>query len=504
MITAFYITFFVILAGLVALFILNEKLWHKNLGKVAKIMSICLVVMFFINIFLPDLFAIRGLPSSRIGVVNGKADYNLAPHAAWLEVFDSTLGRSGEIIHTLSRIGLAIAPVSLPFAIFFSNKKNINRVVSFVVLPFALLGAILYFQYIKMFTFNDSSFALNEQLNQFGDGLRVVLQNGALRSIWFGLGLLMTIMLSVYVLYHNLKDLKFEGYKDVLMFVGVLAAFIFTNMPIYTAQHLFHTYTSLILTIAYPGHFIFIGLIAVEAVILYFVLRNRSYEDKYIVMLVMAISLLMQYNTFFKTDGIIVASRWPFQLCNIAGAFIIITLLTKSEKMFHFTLVVNSLGAFIAIAICDSTFNTGILYEMNIHYMVEHINVLLVPIMCGILKMFKPLKKEDVIHVIAGFAVYWVAIFVVGTILCSLQKTDANSTGFFNGVNYLFMFDAARSAQLVGFAKPLFDVKFEVGNATFTLAQIVILVVFEALCVGVFFLFFLCFKDKKAKVEVAQ
>lgn len=484
MLIAFYITFFIILAGLITGFILNEKIWHKDLTKVAKILSIILVVMFFINIFLPDLFAIRGL-GERTGTVNGKTDYSVAPTGSWIEVFSTTLGRGGEIVHTLARIGLAIAPVSIPFAIFF-KKKNISRVVTFVVLPFALISAILYFQYIKMFTFNDPTFELNEQLNQFGNGLRTVLQNGAFRSIWFGLGLLITIMLSFYVAWHNWKEMKFEGKNDILVFAGILAAFVFTNMPIYTAQHLFHTYTHIILTIGYPGHFIFIAGIAIEAVVLYFILRNKSPEDKYIVMFIMAISLLIQYNTFFKTDGIICASRWPFQLCNIAGAFIIVTLLTKSDKMFHFTLVVNSLGAIIAIAICDSTFNTGILYVMNIHYMVEHVNVLLVPLLCGLLKVFKPLEKKDVKHVWIGFAIYWAAVLVIGTILCSFQGAN-DPTGFFDGVNYLFMFNKEASTRLIGFVGPLFDAKIKIGNANLYLVQPIILLVFELICTGVFF-----------------
>lgn len=492
----FYVCFFTLLIILTYLVIEFSKERSEKVEKIAKILSIVLVCIFFVNIFLPDLFAIRGL-GERIGIVNGTQDYSIAPADAWISIFDQTLGRGGEVLHTFARVGLAIVPVSIPFAIFF-KKKQISRVVTFIVIPFILLNACLFFQYNKMFTFNDPSFSLNDQLNQFGDGARTILQNGVFRSIWFGIGLLLSYSLALYVAINNWKtSIKFEGLKDVFIFIGIIVAFIFTNMPIYTAQHLFHSYSKIILTLGYPGHFIFIGLICAEAVVLYFLLRKQSYENKYIVMFIMAISLLMQYNTFFKTDGIINASRWPFQLCNIAGAFIIVTLLTKSEKMFHFTLVVNSLGALIAIAICDSTFNTGIFYEMNVHYMVEHINVLLVPILCGLLKVFKPLKKKDVFHVMIGFAIYWGVIMVVGTILCSLQTTPLNSTGFFDGVNYLFMFNAERSAQLLGFSKPLFNINFSIGKANFSLAQIVILIVFEALCVGVYFAFYSFLKEKR-------
>ena len=158
--------------------------------------------------------------------------------------------------------------------------------------------------------------------------------------------------------------------------------------------------------------------------------------------------------------------------------------------MFHFTLVINSLGAIIAIAICDSTFNTGILYVMNIHYMVEHVNVLLVPILCGLLKLFKPLEKKDVKHVWVGFAIYWAIVLIVGTILCSFQGEN-DPTGFFDGVNYLFMFNKEASTRLVGFVGPLFDIKLSIGNANLYLVQPIILIVFELICTGVYFCFYL-------------
>lgn len=485
----FYIVYSLLLATGIILYFVNERVWKKDLSKVAKILVFVLAAAFFVNIFLPDLFAWRGLPASRTGVVGGKADYNLAPSEEWINAFKDANGKThlNEIIHTLARVGFAIGPVSIPFAICF-KKTNIARVVSFIVLPFSILSAVLYFQYIKYFT---SPLAPSV----FGEGSRVVLQNYAFRSVWFGLLNLLQTLLAFYVVMKYKGELKFKGKKDVLLFLGIALAFVFTNMPIYTAQHLFHSYSKVILTIAYPGHFLFMAGLIAEAVILYFIFRNKSNEDKYVLFFIMALSLLYQYNTFFKTDGVINASRWPFQLCNIAGAFIIATLLTKSAKMFHFTLVVNTLGAIIAIAICDSTFNTGIFYCMNIHYMVEHGNVLLVPLLAGILKLFPPLKKSDVKHVIIGFAIYWAFILVIGTILCSFQTGEPGD--FFGGVNYLFMFNRDASVKLIGFVDPLFKASVSIGKAKLYLVQPVVLIAFEALCTGLFFLFYACFKEKK-------
>lgn len=484
---------FGILLGLGLAFLLLTVRRSKPVSKVVKVLAVLLVVLSFIDLFLPDLFTMRGLADSRLTEIAkypGET-FNVYPG----EVFNSYRN----IFHAIIRLGNAAGIVSIPFAIFY-KKPHLTKFVTFIVLPFSLVNAAIFYQYIGYFT---SPLAPSV----FGEASRVVLQDGIVRMVYFGVLNLLQILLSIYVALKNVKHLKFHSFGEVMVFIAISIGLLLTNMPISTLQHLVGNYTTFILTMGYPGHFAFIGLIVIEFIALLLIFRKQSKENQYILVLIMALSLIFQYNSFFKTDGIINAQRWPLQLCNIAGFFILITLLTKSNKMFHFTLVVNTIGAVIAIAICDSTFNTGILYCMNIHYMVEHINVLLIPILCGAFKLFEPLKAKDVKHVWIGFAIYWLIVLAIGTTLNVFYAKDvavmgesvAKSESFFRNINYLFMFNKEASTNLLGFVAPFFDIKFSIGPVTFYLVQALVLVGFEAICTLFYFAFYPLFKGKKLK-----
>ncbi len=119
----------------------------------------------------------------------------------------------------------------------------------------------------------------------------------------------------------------------------------------------------------------------------------------------------------------------------------------------------------------------------------------ILPILAGLLNVFKPLQKKDVKHVMIGFGFYFAFVLVIGTILTSIYAKTGNE--FFEGVNFLFMFNKDKTSNLVGFAGKLMDVNFNVGYATFSILQPIVLIVFEGLCVGVFFIFYSFMKEKK-------
>lgn len=438
-----------------------------QLQKLFRAAVICFVAVAFINVFMPDLFSKRGLAG------------NNTPTDEFFTYRDPAFA--------LLRWANAVAVVVLPFAVFY-KKKQLSRITSFLILPVALLSAAFFNTYMEYYT-NPAAPSV------FGESSRVLLQSFTFRAVLFGLLLMLEFACAAYVTIRDRKQLPFRGAKDLGLFFAVLPACILTNIPIYVPQHLLGTYSEIILTIGQSGHFLFIAAVILEGIALHFILRKQSNENKYIALFIMVLSLLFQYNTFFRTDGIINASRWPFQLCNISGAFLLICMLSKSEKMYHFTVVINTVGAVIAIAMCDSTKNTGIFYCMNIHYMAEHTNVLLVPLLMGTLHLFKPLKKNDIKDVFAGFTVYFLLVLAVGTVLVSLGNKTGDS--FYSGVNFLFMFNRDASAGMLPFTGALFDMKWNITPyVSFSIVQLAVYAAFLLLCTGFFFLLYIFFREK--------
>lgn len=477
----FYIIF-TILLGLLLTFIFlyrfnskfKDKFNNVNLEKIIKILVIVLVGISFIDIFMPDAFAIR---------------YNQD------EFCLNYLKENHNAFHAIIRWFNAMAVITLPFAVFY-KKQSFVKVTSFILLPTIIVNIICYKDYMEYYT----SELCHQYATVFGEKLYPFLSNVVYRSFLFGILMGLELLITVYVLINNLDLLKFKDKKEIGKFFAVFVALLFSNMPIYTFQQITGTFTNVTFNFGDPMHIIFICLIPIECLILTLIFKNKSYEDKYILMLIMSISLMFQYNTFFKTDGVITATRYPFQLCNIAGAFLITTLLLKSKKMFHFTVVINVTGAIIAIILCDSTIDTGILFCMNIHYMVEHINVLLVPLLCLILGVFEPLQKSDIKHFVIGFSIYYGFILLIGTIFNGLVGLTGNE--YFK-CNYLFMFQRDAATRLVGdFIGVLFDIKITLfNNFNLYLAQLGVYLVFLLICSGIFFALYAIFRKKIKEVE---
>lgn len=475
--TAFYIIFFLLVIGAITFltlekFYLKENEKRKNIiNKILKISSIVMVSLSFINVFLPDAFSLRFIWD--FNYLNNNHD---APHA---------------LLRMLNAVGVVLIPI-----VYFFKKDNLNKIVTYYMLPISIINAIFYFKYIGYYT---SELTL-EYATVFGTKAWPFFSNIVFRSLVFGIINFLSIVLCYANTINNLDSLKFKDKKSVGIFIATLVALLITNLPIYTFQQMFGIKKDLLpFNMGSIVHIGFILLIIGECISLYFIFRNQSYENRYILLLIMTISLMFQYNTFFRTEGIITAQRYPLQLCNIAGAFMLITLLTKNEKMWHFTITINLLGAFIAIAICDSTRNYSVFYEMNIHYMVEHLNVFLIPLLSLMLKMFKPLEKKHWKHMIIGFSIYYFSIFVLGTLFNTLDVLDGDASSYWE-CNYLFMFSKAKAVKLLGAGVgKLFDINFSIGPVTFYLPQLLVYLVFAALCSGVFFILYAFFKEKKNK-----
>ncbi len=463
----FYVIFTLILVILCAT-LYYKKEWFKNKEKnnnYIKLLVLIFVFIAFINVFLPDGFAYRFIDNFEL------------------------LKETHNPLHAILRGFYAMSIIVLPIAVFF-KKKSFIKVTTYITLPTILLNIIFYFQYISYYTS-----PLTEKASVFGVALLPFTTNVVFRSIIFGLIMGLALIISLYVILNNKDKLKFTCKKEVFNFIILSISLFISNMPIYTIQQITGDVTNITFNFMDPMHFIYMVFIVMEVLVLTLIFKNKSYDDKYILLLVLSLSLLFQYNSFFKTEGVITATRYPLQLCNIAGAFILITLITKNEKMFHFTAVVNVTGALIAIILCDSTKDVGFLYSMNIHYMTEHTNVLIIPLLALILGVFKPLKISDIKHFFIGFTIYYLSVFVIGTILNGLASLTGN--GYFS-CNYLFMFNKDAATRLIGsWVGILFDIKLVILNYfEIHLVQILVYVAFLVVCALIFFGLYAIFRRK--------
>ena len=170
----------------------------------------------------------------------------------------------------------------------------------------------------------------------------------------------------------------------------------------------------------------------------------------------------------------------PFQLCSIAAFFYLITMITKSRRMFDFCYLSNIVGALIAVFL--AAFTEDALCFWTVHYIQEHSFVIIVIITALTLGVFPRVDRRSVKPMLIGFSLYFLFCFVSGTAINV-------STGGGYTVNYFYMFNLETAVSYVGFASFTGVLEVKILNMTaYPLLIALVYILFVSLCVGFYFL----------------
>lgn len=475
----FYLIFTVCLALCIFLSIyLTKKSGQEiHLERIIKASAIVYIALSMLHCFLPDLFV------SPIGD----------------PALEMPLGRVGAILRWLNAICFTVLPIAI-----FQKNKYFEKIASFICLPVALVNVGFYSHYMYYFTkmpapgggFNTLAFATEE--------FKALLLDVTFRSFEFGLTCLAQILALVLLTYKNREKLRVVK-AEIGNFILILLGVTYLSVPVFVPQFFFGHLDIEMQRFTVP-HLIWMAAIPVIIVALYFIFRRKSEEVRYLLVLSMSWALMYQFTYMFSGAAELNIMKLPLQLCNLGSYLALIMLAKKNEKIYHFTLIVNVVGALVAIIILDiQKKDSSLTHFFVIHYIVEHTKVLAIPILCLILKVFKPLTLKSLKHFSIGFTAYWFFILVLGTVSNGLKRMpELSKISSFFTANHLFMFQKDTARDLVGFTDPLFEngvIKF--GHfELYPLVQILIYVVFMAICIGVFFLIYaLTTKQRRAYRE---
>lgn len=473
----FYILVPIIFLAIVGVFCLVKYLAFKDDEKFDKVMSKMLKVLVctycslqLLSILLPDSFAISlSKETAGSGLMQGMA---------------------------VLRWFASVAFVALPIAVFYKNR-TIRNIAIYFCMAVSIAQIACYGDYISEFTG-----AAGRGLNSLpvSDGFKQFLLNPTFRGIWFGIIMVLQMVIPVVLAIQekhvfNVKDGKEWGY-----FFLCLPFLIISVIPTYVPQYLFG-YSDVVFGRYSWLHFAWVAFIVVEIVVLYFIFRKKSKDDKMVMLFVLALSLMMQYNSLFGIISLNI-KRAPLQLCNIGAYLVLISLITKNKKIFNFTVIINVVGVILAVAVPDLE-GKGFFYLYNMHFILEHTNVLVVPVLALLLKIFPRLDKYALRDCIVGFTIYFVSVWVLGTVFNAIALKTGNS---FWSANYMFMFDVKAAKGMLPFTEALFNINFKIGYGTFyPVIFFIVYVVFALICVGLYFAIRLIYliKDKIVAKKVA-
>lgn len=471
----FYLVF-VLGLGICLAVIFNYVKGDKNpalLERIIKISSVAFLTLALLDVFLPDLF--------------------MCSHEL------DTLNKMGGEFHAMLRWLNLVSFTVLPIAVFQKNKY-FEKIASFFCLPISIINVAFYFQYIKYFVAPSNSGLQTVRVLPLA--FKEALNNEAFRSVYFGLTCLAQIIALVLLTYRNRKTLSLAK-NEIKNFILILLGVTYMSLPIYVPQYL-SGHINVMMTRFSPIHIAWILSMVAVVVVLYFIFRNKSYEARYLLVLSMSWALMMQFSQMFTASGELNVMKLPLQLCNLGSYLALAMLINRNEKIYHFALIVNVVGAVIAILILDIGKDISHLSRLwVIHYIVEHTKVLLVPILCLVLKIYKPITLRSFKHFSIGFTAYYLLVFVLGTISNGFYRIYEGQyiQNFFYS-NHLFMFDREIAEGLIGFVGPLFDTKIAFGHfEIYPIVQLAVYVVFMLICTLVFFLIYGLTRKQRKEIK---
>ncbi len=420
---------FIIVAMIIVAFLWIDK--NNVVNKIVKVLGITYVVLTFVTIFLPD------------GLIKSVSDPSeLVGANKWCCVL---------------RIMLAINPVIITIVSFFKSR-TFKNIAIYWTLPWTFISIFFYNEYMECFLSPNGRGLY--QTRGIPEALKTLMMNETFRGIIFCIQWILVVSICLKLLLIDKHVFKINDYREILRFGIVLILLLIQMMPIYIPQLLAEGFGPFLFERFSPLHFVWIFYLVGKIIVLWLLFRNKSEEDKYLLCIVLALSVMFQYNSMFSLT--INIKRLPLQLCNLASYLMLIALIMKNRFIFNFNFLVNMVGAVIALLVPDVN-GRNIFEVWNLHFIYEHTNVVVVPILALLFGLFPKIDKVAYCDAIIGFSGYFVVVLILGIIFNNLAIKLDNSDF---EANYLFMFDPEVACGTLPFLKSFIKVSLVIKNAT--------------------------------------
>lgn len=431
----------------------RKKKYRKRTLKFLKFLVVLYCIVSFLSILLPDAFAI--CYSTEV-----------------LELMKI------DVPFVLLRWFSALSFVVLPIAVFYKNR-TIRNIAVYFCLAITVINIFHNETYLNFYT-SLIGRGLNS-IDAIPNSVKEFLINTDFRTIL--MGAMWTIeMVVICLMGLNEKHFfNFKDYKEYFKLVFGLVFGLIACIPIYVPQYIFG-FTDLTLDKYQWTHFVWIGLVILEIIGLWLVFRKKTIETKKVLCMFLSLCLFMQFNQMFSAISIDF-KRLPFQLCNIGAYLLLFAMMSNSKKLFDFTLIVNVAGVLFAFAM-PSLDGNNIADLYNVHFVLEHTNLLVVPILANVLGVFPKLDRKSLKNYFLGFLLYFLIVLILGVCFNALASSTGND---FYSANYLFMFDKEVAVREISQIEPVFDIVFTAGHFTFyPVVWVLIYAVLNVVCLLVY------------------
>lgn len=412
-----------ILISFIISFVIKDK---NKIIMLIKILSISFFVLFVFQLFLNDQF---------IWVING---------GTYGDIYHEQI----DIRQSLMRWVQFIVPVFLIISSFF-NIRSFKNITLLIVPIIAVLSIVMFDDFMYYFMQNTSR------------GLYLSL---SVRQILFSLQIFISLLVPFLLLFGTKHLPKFNK-NEILSTISTFIFVLILMTPIYFLQSVFG-YSNIKIGPFKTSIIIWILATILLMYVLYRMFRFKSYEQRFVLVVVLSLALFIHYHTMYLMGFSI--SRLPFQLCNIASYLYLIGLVINKRRFYDFILTVNVVGAIVALLAPDVS--GGLFSFWNMHFLMEHSLVFIIPFLILVLRIMPRTDRDSFKYSWFGFLIYFIFVLIGGAII-NANLPEAQQ------VNYFFIFDIDKASEYIPILTRLNSIEIVI-NDTFSIYPLFLIFIF--------------------------
>ncbi len=320
---------------------------------------------------------------------------------------NSPFGRDGQLETAFSVIFLWVtftAHTLLTTYPFFKNRiKILTPLVKFFALPVYIVDFI----------------AINTLIIAMG-GVDALGSGFEMQGIFFAIEVGLSLAICILTWRKEFKT-KYENLFP--KFIVVLLGMIASSIPVFTLQALFGQgpATILLKDLTFAHRVMLYGAFVVPAFII-FALHKQDYEHKRYALLYLSIATMITYSFRYEFSSFTDLSSWPLHLCNTAMYIVPLCLMFKLDKVFYFTLFINVLGAFLAMAMPNTASDTTAFSVRTMEFWINHYCAFFMPFVCVGLRLYSRPKMKLFVYSLIAFAVYYALVLFLNAYLTTEDK----------------------------------------------------------------------------------
>jgi hypothetical protein len=305
------------------LILLSRKINEKWLTITLKTLGILLFIVYFYRLFQRDAI-------DNINALEGYIAKN-------------------QLIFIIILRWLTIASLVVSCSVGFFKISTIRNITAFFV-PIVTILNVIFFR-LNLLAF-------------LGENYNII----SIRAIQFAIEIALTGIIGFYYLYQKINQKDFKKIFSQLKYqIVIFLLLLLTVFPQAFFYNIFGGFTSEPVSFNLT-HRIFIYIAFLAPFLIGYFFRNKSYEIRRSVAVMLSIAAFFQYFYVFTFDmGV---TGLPFHLCNTAIILMFIAYVFNVKSVFYFTYLVNVSGALFAILFPNTSTAFGTLDVM--HFWFNH------------------------------------------------------------------------------------------------------------------------------------